>query len=592
MELRWDLCNIYSSFQCPELLSDKIYLFKMLQEKSEYYISYFSTYNNPAEKLIEYITTINECNSLFLKLSAFARLHHSLDTTNTESLELSEELEQSMPYLHTMNKEFLYFLKHFDSLDEYIDNHILLKEHECILKELLIQSAHLLPRASEDLLSELMSTGSYAFSKLHEDITKALLVDIKLSDTSSSIPLSVARNMAYAQSGELRKAAYEAELKAYRKISTSAAACLNGIKGEAITIAQTRGFESPLHMTLLDNRMDEKTLDAMFEAIIEALPHFHEYLKAKAKVLGHKGSLPFYDLYAPIGEFSTKYTYEDAKELIVSAFLEYSPKLGEFATKAFDQGWIDMEPREGKIGGTFCCNIHHMKESRIMMNYSGSFYDVTTLAHELGHAYHGEMLKTNSMLNSDYTMPLAESASIFCETLVTNRILENVNETEKFAILEHNCLNYTQICVEILCRYTFENSVFTRRKEGPLSVEQLNQTMLEAQRFAYGDGLGNELHKYMWICKPHYYFPDFHFYNISYPYGLLFSKGLFALYEKNGTSFIPKFDQILMATGSKNIEDIFSILDYKSDSPTFYQGALSLVTKQLDDFIMLANKMY
>lgn len=590
MELRWDLTKIYSSFHCPELIQDKVNLFQLLEKKATCYLNYFTSDAPTTEKLIEYITTMNQSNQMMLKLTAFARLHLAIDSSDMEAKSLLDEVEQNMSKLHIMNREFLYFLQELDDISQYTKDNPLLSEHADILEDLKNQSSHLLDQTTEDLISELASTGSYAYSKLHEEITTSLLVDVTIGDEPSSIPLSVARNMAYAQSGELRKAAYTAELKAYKSIRTTAAACLNGIKGEAITIAKARGFSSPLAMTLLDSRMNEKTLDTMFQAIIDALPHFHAYLKAKAHLLGHDGSLPFYDLYAPIGAFSTKYTYEDAKSIIVTAFGEFSKNLGEFALRAFEHGWIDMEPREGKISGTFCCNLHAIGESRIMANFSGTFYDVTTLAHELGHAYHGEMLKNVSVLNNDYTMPLAESASIFCETLVTNHILKTATDQERFAILEHNSLNYTQICVEILCRYTFENSVFTRRKSGPLSVEELNNLMLDAQRFAYGDGLTDELHESMWICKPHYYFPDFHFYNFPYPYGLLFSKGLYALYEKEGPAFATTFQHVLQATGSKPVADIFHLLHVTSDSPVFYQDALKLVTNQIDDFITLVDK--
>ena len=141
------------------------------------------------------------------------------------------------------------------------------------------------------------------------------------------------------------------------------------------------------------------------------------------------------------------------------------------------------------------------------------------------------------------------------------------------------------ICVEILARYTFETNLFEKRKTHPLSVAELNELMLDAQRYAYGDGLTGDLHPFMWACKPHYYFPDFHFYNFPYPYGLLFAKGLFALYEKNPVpNFVDMFNRVLYATGASNMDEIFQIIGCPSDSLEFYGNALRLITNQIDAF--------
>ncbi|MBO5198843.1 MAG: M3 family oligoendopeptidase [Lachnospiraceae bacterium] len=588
MELRWNLDDIYTSLSDKALLADKNRLFEMIHTKAEQYRTFFEGRTAVADKLTDYILTINEINSLYLKLAAFARLHLAIDTGDQAAMKLQKELEDIMPRLSDINLPFLRFLNSVGTLDYYIEGHSLLESHKEILRDLSVQASHLMDNEAEAVVSALQPSGSYAWEELHDELTKSLIVDVHIGGEVRSVPLSVARNMAYAQSQELRKAAYTAELKAYRKCAKGIAACLNSIKGEALITAHARGFEHPLDVTLADCRMERKTLNAMFAAIWNALPDFRRYMKHKAKLLGHEGSLPFYELYAPVGHFTSRFSYEDARTIIIREFSRFDEELGAFARNAFDNGWIDLEPREGKISGAFTCNLHAIKESRIMVNFTGTFYDLTTIAHELGHAYHNEVLKNRTILNNDYTMPLAETASIFCETLVTNAILAEADAEERFAILEHNLLNYTQICVEILARYTFETRLFEKRSDHPLSVEELNALMLDAQKYAYGDGLTGDLHPYMWACKPHYYFPDFHFYNFPYPYGLLFAKGLFAIYEKNpGPEFVTMFRQVLFATGSSNMEEIFQIIGCPSDSLEFYGNALRLITNQIDAFCRL-----
>ena len=294
--------------------------------------------------------------------------------------------------------------------------------------------------------------------------------------------MPVVRNIAHSKDAALRKKAYEAELEAYRKIEESSAAALNGIKGEVLTTSELRGYASPLEETLINSRMDEETLNAMLDAIREYLPVFRKYYRKKAELLGHKNGLPFYDLFAPVGNMDRTYSYEEARDYIVKNFRSFSDKLADFAENAFNNRWIDAEPREGKRGGAFCSNIHPIKESRILANFNGSFSNLVTLAHELGHAYHGHCLKDESILNSRYPMPIAETASIFCETIVMNAALEEAKDYEELSLLESSIQDAGQVIVDIYSRFLFESEVFEKRKKHSLSVKELKELMIEAQK--------------------------------------------------------------------------------------------------------------
>ncbi len=587
METRWDLSLIYDSFESKALHDDFNKVKELISTTYEKYKTYLYSPAEDSEKIEYHINIINQINSLILKLTSYARLRNSIDEDKHEAESFENDLQKIMSSLNKINIPFLRYLINVKQLEDVLGETDILKEHRFIILDLKEQAKHLLSDEMEELLGEMQMTGSYAFEKLNNELTHQLLVDVKLDSGTKSMPLSVARNMAYAQSQELRKAAYTAELKSYRKIASASAACLNGIKGEAITIAKARGFSSPLDMTLTDSRMDKDTLDAMFGAIIDARPHFRRYLKKKASLLGHDGSLPYYDLYAPMGHFDFHFTYKEARDFIVETFSEFSSNLGNFAIKAFDNGWIDMEPRDGKSRGSYCCNIHALKESRIAINFTGTFYDITTLAHELGHGFHYECLNNQTILNTDYTMPMAEAASMFCQTLATEKLLQNTTKENYFAILENDLMNFTQMLIEILARYTFETNLFERRKEGIIHVKELNQLLLNAQNFAYGDGLSEEKHPYMWICKPHYYFPDFHFYNFPYPFALLFSKGLTSMYREKKEDFTPLFEKMLTATGSNNVRDIFKILGVDSSDKQFYENAIKEIINEIDEFCSL-----
>lgn len=586
MELRWDLSLIYDSFDSKALKDDLNRVRNLIETTAQLYKTCFQdAAKEDAERLLYHIEMTNELNDLLLKLSSFARLRGSVDEDKKPAKKLEEKISTLIPSLNRINIPFLRYLNQLENIEEIVKGHPVLEEHMFYLIDLKEQSGHLLSDEMEKLLGEMQETGSYSFEKLNKTLTASLSVDVNIGGGVKSTPLSVTRNLAYAQSQEVRKAAYYGELKAYRRIREASAACLNGIKGEAITIAKFRKFSSVLDMTLLDSRIDKATLDTMFSAIVDARPYFRKYLRKKAALLGHKGALPFYDLYAPMGHFDLHFTYEDAKKFILDTFYTFSDDLGNYAKKAFDSGWIDMEPRDGKVSGAFCCNIHAMKQSRIFINFTGTFYNLVTLAHELGHGYHYEKLNSQTILNTDYTMPMAETASILCQTLVTDALFESASPETRFAILENDLLNETQMLIEILARYTFETNLFEKRMEAPLTVDELNELLINAQEFAYGDGMSEEKHKYMWICKPHYYFPDFHFYNFPYPFALLFSKGLLAMYKKEGADFVPKFEKILAATGSNTVRGVFELLGVRSDDRVFYENALNLIYEQIDAFI-------
>ncbi|HEY8362944.1 MAG TPA: M3 family metallopeptidase, partial [Tissierellaceae bacterium] len=282
----------------------------------------------------------------------------------------------------------------------------------------------------------------------------------------------------------------------------------------------------------------------------------------------------------------------EAMDYIIKNFRTFSDKLADFAKHAYENNWLDVEPREGKRGGAFCSNLHPIGESRIMANFSGSFSNMTTLAHELGHAYHGSCLKDESILNSRYPMPIAETASIFCETIVVNAALNEANDEEAIGILEASISDAGQVIVDIYSRFLFESELFQRRKNSTLSVNELKEIMINAQKEAYGDGLDeNYLHPYMWLNKPHYYTASRNFYNFPYAFGLLFSKGLYAEYLRRGKEFVEQYDELLRATGKNNIKDVAKMVNIDVTDPEFFRSSLRLIEKDIEKFLELTEKM-
>lgn len=588
MELKWSLKELYESFESENFKNDLKACDTYIKEFNIWVDKCTMDYDNVLAKLEEYIENISYRENLFSKLFTFSQLTLSVETSNKRALNSVELLEEKDSRIAEGDAKIKNWMGKISDLNSIIEKSELLEKHAFFLNEIKESSKHYLSDKEEAVIAKMKNTGSNAWAKLRDLLTSNLRVEIELDGKIEKLPLTVIRNRAYDKDEVLRKKAYEAELRAYEKIEDSVAACLNGIKGEVITIAKMRGYKSPLEETLLNSRMDEETLNAMFAAMKESFPSFRKYFIKKGELLGKKNGLPFYDLFAPVGGADMEFPYEKGKQFVYENFKTFSPKLAEYAKKAFDNHWIDVEPREGKVGGAFCENIHAIGESRFMLNYGDKFSDVVTLAHELGHGYHGECLKNESILNSDYPMPIAETASTFCETIVKKAAVKSASKEEAFTILEAELSDCAQVIVDIYSRFLFESEVFQKRENSSLSAQELKDIMIKAQMESYGDGLDKDyLHPYMWLCKPHYYDSSYNFYNFPYAFGLLFAKGLYAEYLKRGSRFAEDYDKLLSVTGKMKIAEVTQLMNIDIHSVEFWKDSLKMIEEDIDEFVKL-----
>ncbi len=588
MELTWSLSELYTGVDSPEFSKDFDELTTELKKMSEWVQTNLSEPTNPTKKLEEYIMLKNRL-SRFDNLFVYTDLAITTDATNEQLTKWIDKLEElSVDYTNqdVLVKQFLNQIK---DLPAVISSSPLLLEHEFVLAEMQDESRYMLSEAEELIIAKMEMTGSSLWQKLWEHLTSVLMIDITIDGEKKTLPLSEIRTLAHAHDADLRKNAYTCELYAYSRIDTACAFSLNGIKGEVLTTSKMRGYESPLQMTLQQSRMDKQTLDAMFAAITDHLPTFEAYFLHKAKLLGAKEGegLPFYNLFAPIGKMEVSYTVDESKKYVVSAFSSFSEKMGAFAAHAFDNQWIDFMPREGKRGGAFCENLHNLKQSRVLTNFSDSFESIVTIAHELGHAYHNSCLHGQTPFNNSCSMPIAETASTFSECILTKHVLQqSTSDTISMQILENDIQGLAQTVVDIYSRFLFEDEVFARRGDGSLSVAELKTIMTDAQKKAYGCGLDPAaMHPYMWCCKPHYYDAGYNYYNFPYAFGSLLSRGLYALYREDKEKFVPLYDQMLTVSGKSNLYDTAKMCGIDIHDKAFWNKSLALVKEDIDTFI-------
>ncbi|NLC65674.1 MAG: M3 family oligoendopeptidase [Clostridium sp.] len=589
--MNWSLNELYTSFESKEYIED----IKTLDSKIEKYVEFSKTLEESkgkeSENIYKYIKYNEDISTILSKLSAYSRLRLAVDVRDLDAKKHQDIIIDKSVKLTLPEVLFTEYIKKIENIEEIIDESENLKAYSFYLTEIKENSKYVLGRKEEVLISNLKKTGSQMWSDLQGNLTSTLKVDIN-KDEEKTMPLSETRNLAYSKDKDTRKSAYKAEIDSYEKIIDGTAFSLNGIKGEVLTLSKLRGYSSPLEETLISSRMTKEILDSMFTAIDEYLPYFRLYLKRKAEILGHEKGLPFYDLFAPVGEIDMKFSYPEAMEYIEEKFATFSEELAAYAKNAYENKWIDVKPREGKRGGAFCSNLHSIGESRIMTNFDGSFSNMITIAHELGHGYHGLKLKDESILNSSYPMPIAETASILSETIVMKAAIKEANEKEALYMLESSISDATQVIVDIYSRFLFEDEVFRLREKGQISNDKLSEIMIESQKKSYGDGLDEEfMHPFMWINKPHYYSGDRHYYNFPYAFGLLFSKGLYSEYIETGDEFISRYDELLRLTGQKNIKELAEFMEIDITKPDFFRKSLDIIKEDIDKFLELTENI-
>lgn len=586
----WNMQQIWKSFSDSE--------YKKSIEKLQQLIKQISVHvKNPIKDFNQflkiYLSMDNELGSLSESLYAYSYSIYATDTTNTDSLNnmaLLEELQVSIADYQLVFRQILKenqtkLSSFFHSFPEY-------KKYEFILEDEISYFNHQMERKEESIANDLQRFGGDAWSKLHEQIISNM-VDKETGKTFNQL-----RNDAYSPDRNIRKESYYKEIALLEQNQIAISSALNNIKGATISLNKKRnwgdGFEGAINRSLFSSRLSRKSLDALISAIEDSIPMWQEYLFEKAKALnlkdekGNSEKCSFYDIFAPlITESSDKekdWTYQEAKEFIINKFSEFSSHMGDFVKTAFEENWVDAEIRKGKVGGAFCIDFPLQKVSRILTNFSGTTSDILTLAHELGHAYHHFCIKDLDYNLCSYPMTLAETASIFSETMVTNSMLKTANLSEKINLLEMHLSDSCQTLLDILSRFYFEKSVFEERENKELVAEDFCRLMNDAQNKTYGNSLTETKHPYLWAVKTHYYSPSLDFYNFPYAFGQLFALGLYSQYKDSPKEFPSQYQELLKNTGSMTCEEVCKLAGFDITTKDFWLSGIKELKLEFEEW--------
>ncbi|MFA9556431.1 M3 family oligoendopeptidase [Evansella sp. AB-rgal1] len=441
----------------------------------------------------------------------------------------------------------------------------------------------------EKLIDSLAVDGYHAWGNFYNTLVGRMTVDIEKDGETKSYSVGQAANLMNDKSREVRKHVFEQYEKAWEKESELFGNTLNHLAGFRLNTYEARGWEEIHKEPLKINRMKKETLDVMWDTITKNKPDFLKYLERKAEILG-QDKLDFVDVGAPVSENVEEVSYDDAANLIIDQFRSFSPKMADFAKMAFEDEWIEAESRSGKRPGGFCTSFPLSEQSRIFMTYDGSASNIATLAHELGHAYHQYVMNDLPQMSQRYAMNVAETASTFAEMIVADATVKQAKTDDaKIQLLDDKLNRSIAFFMNIHSRFIFETNFYEERKKGLVSVPKLNELMLNAQKEAYCDSLG-EYSPTFWASKLHFHITGVPFYNFPYTFGYLFSLGIYAQAAEEGTKFEDKYIALLRDTGRMEVEELAKKhMNVDLTQPEFWQKAIDLVKEDLTTFLELTK---
>ena len=589
----WDLSDLYPSLASREYAAAReafgasvVRLQAMFDEHdvrggdslevTEATVTAFETALTGANEILNEVRRVNAYISSFVTTDA---------RDDVAQAELSG-LQKDMAGLGKLRTRLDAFVARFNN-EELVNASTVAADHAFPLERAALRASHQMTEPEEALASDLALTGSSAWYRMYSDLTASIMIPVDLPDIGvKDLPMAQVRALAKDPDRATRKAAFDAEVAGWERWAKPIASALNSIKGEAATLNARRGYASALEPALAFNNVEPETLAAMQAAVEKSFPDFRRYMDAKATLIGAGDHLAFYDLFAPVmtGPGGT-IDWDGATGAVKSAFAGYSPALAGLAKRALEDKWIDAEIREGKGGGAFCMSVD-ADRSLVLLNFDGSFDSVQTLAHELGHAYHNTQLANRTPYQRMTPMALAETASIFCETVMVEHGLATADDAARLNILEVDLQGSCQVVVDIHSRFLFEQAMSERRRDRALSVAELCELMADAQAQTYGDALSVN-HPYMWAAKPHYYGSAF--YNWPYTFGLLFGIGLYAAYREDQDKFRAGYDDLLSATGLGSAAALAARFEIDVTDEAFWTASLDVVRARIDEFCRLAS---
>lgn len=591
-EMTWDLDSIFKGGSNSEELQAYIKEFEKNLNLFGERVDGFSIPNTSEE--VDELSSILELLETSMKklreIGAFSSCLTAQDTTDNEAKILTgKQSELGAAFASISVKLDQKFLQIEDAVWEGLLTQPGIKPVAFVLEERRSKAKEKLPLEQEILINDLSVNGYSSWGQIYNSLVGRMSIEHTEGGETKKLSMGQAANRLSTPDREVRKEMFAKISSAWQGESGLFAETLNNLAGFRLQTYKHRNWENPLREPLEINRMSEKTLDAMWGAITENKAPFVSYLQRKAELLGVE-KLEWHDLAAPIAKSAQKVSYDEAADFILENFRQFSPQMADFSKQAFDKRWIEAEDRTGKRSGGFCTSFPDSEQTRIFMTFSGSASNISTLAHELGHAYHQHVMNDTQALNQRYAMNVAETASTFAEMIVSDGAIKKAdNKGEKIALLEDKIKRSIAFFMNIHSRFLFETRFYEERKYGAVSVNRLNELAVEAQREAYGEELAS-YNPTFWASTLHFHITGVPFYNFPYTFGYLFSQGVYAKALETEGGFEESYNALLRDTGRMTVEQLAKKhLGADIEQAHFWEDAIAICVKDVKEFLELTK---
>lgn len=591
-EMTWDLETIFKGGSNSEELQTYIAEFEQNLKMLEKRVDGFSIPNMPEEvDELSFILELLETSTKQLReIGAFASCLTAQDTTDNDAKILTgKRSELGAAFSSISVKLDQKFLQIEDEVWAGLLGQPDVEPVAFVLNERRANAKEKLPVEQEILINDLSVNGYSSWGQIYNSLVGKMSIEHTENGETKKLSMGQAANRLSTPDREIRKEVFAKISSAWQEESGLFGETLNNLAGFRLQTYRHRNWDNPLKEPLEINRMSEKTLNAMWGTITEHKAPFVSYLRRKAELLGVE-KLEWHDLAAPIAKSTQKVSYDEAADFILEQFGQFSPQMEDFSKQAFDKRWIEAEDRAGKRSGGFCTSFPDSEQTRIFMTFSGSATNISTLAHELGHAYHQHVMNDTQALNQRYAMNVAETASTFAEMVVSDAAVKKAaNKEEKIALLEDKIKRSIAFFMNIHSRFLFETRFYEERKNGAVSVNRLNELAVEAQREAYGEELAS-YNPTFWASTLHFHITGVPFYNFPYTFGYLFSQGVYAKALETEGGFEESYNDLLRDTGRMTVEQLAEKhLGVNIEQTHFWKDAIALCIKDVEEFMELTK---
>lgn len=588
--INWDLESIFAGGSSSESLQQELQQISTKMKEFHQLVDDFTpNAENQVEALTEILAVHEEIQKSFTECGSFIEALNSANIHDQQAKLLTGQLYSNLPAFQLattiLNKKFASY-----SEEDWQNLMTHFSQIAFRLSEMRRDGQELLDEQSENIINTLALDGQSAWSQHYDTIVASIQIPFNGEMLSAGQAFNT---MMSSQDKAVRQELFEKWEKAWSEKADIFADTLNHLDGFRLNNYKLHGIDDFLKQPLEYNRLDKETLDMMWGTIQKNKQPIIDFLTRKAQLFG-KDKMDWQDQDAPIvlGDFEERrYTFDQAADFIVENFKKFSPKMSEFAQMAFDKAWIEAEDRPGKRPGGYCTSLPKSQESRIFMTYGESVNEVSTLAHELGHAFHSHVMWDLPTLNQDYAMNVAETASTFAELIVADATLKEAKtDEEKINLLDVKLQNAIAMFMNIHARFIFESNFYAARQKGLVATDEITRLMVEAQKEAYINGLGS-YHPHFWAAKLHFFIDEVPFYNFPYTFGYLFSLGIYAKASQHADGFEDQYIALLRDTASMTTEELAKKhLDTDLHQATFWQAGIDMVLKDIATFMELTEK--